>query len=187
MLLNFFSVIKITALNVVLSLPLSGFKIFDLLYHTFSNDRTSTVTTYDQVKLMSTWIIATFRCNCSIMTVYIDDFASLMNLHVGCTNVNSLVKSPHDFQMRGHKRWTFFFTWNKFSIDVGHAIVFIEMVLENRHAPEPVNNLQAFATNIHWVHQRPVQGALILFVFVIVKRLFKDRHVMPQTTQTNCS
>lgn len=161
MLLHFFSVIKITALNIVLSLPFSGFKIFYLLFHTFSNHRTSSITTNDQVKLVSAWIIATFRCNCRIMTVYIDNLASLMNLHVRCTNVDSLVKSPHDFQMRRHKRWTLFFTWNKFSIYVGHAIVFVEMVLENRRAPEPVNNLQAFATNIHWVHQRPVQGALI--------------------------
>lgn len=102
---------------------------------------------------MGAWVLSSFRSNSCILAIYFDYLAPLVNLDIWRNYINRLMEGPHGLEMCRHKRWPLFFAWNKCSIYVGHSIVLIQVILEDRHAAQPVDYLKTFATDIQRVHK----------------------------------
>lgn len=59
------------------------------------------------------------------------------------------------------------------------------MVLENWFNFEPVNHCESLGSKLDWVHQCPVEIALVRLVTVVVELAFKDGDRVANTTKTN--
>ena len=118
---------------------------------------------------MGAGMISALGRNRCVFDINFNDGAVLPDCNVGRTNIDGLMECPHDFEVGGHKRWPCLLTWDEITFAIRDPVVLVQVVLEDRRAAEPVDNLQALTTDVDGVHQRAIERTLVLLVFVIVE------------------
>lgn len=167
---DFLFVVQVDVLNNVIASELLGCEVPDLCCHAFSNNRSGTVSSDNQIVLVCSWILTTIYSNCSVFTVNLGDIAVLIYFDIRRSNFLGMLECPHDLKMAANVAWSWLFPWHPVALLIFDPVKYIQVVIKNRLASEPLHDRHSLGANVDRVDQVQILLSCIL-VLVVVERL----------------